>query len=120
MPRLPQQPPLLCTLHCTPLSVWDLASTGLFSDAEGARQGRSVYEILVRLFEAAYRGNRAPLPLYVHTGWLVDNVADVRRFVGERHERGGRPLGDALSGGMGAAVPRFCTPRHFGVYSSCC
>lgn len=81
---------LLCSLCCLPIAhpcihpaaVWDLASTGLFSDAEGARKGRSVYEILTGLFDAAYGGNRAPVPIYVHTGWLVENARDVRSFVG--------------------------------------
>lgn len=70
-------------------AVWDLASTGLFAGGVamggGAAEGGegAVYNTLVGLLEAAYRGNRAPLPVFVHTGWLVANQRDVRRFVGE-------------------------------------
>lgn len=37
---------------------------------------------LLLLPATAYGGNRAPVPLYVHTGWLADSQEDVRRFVG--------------------------------------
>lgn len=33
-------------------AVWDLSSTGLFSGDEGERHGRSVFDILVELFDA--------------------------------------------------------------------
>ncbi|PSC71479.1 polysaccharide deacetylase [Micractinium conductrix] len=43
----------------------------------------SPYEVLKRHFDAAYAGNRAPMPVYVHPFWLRagDNVKELRRFV---------------------------------------
>lgn len=81
--------------------MWDLASTGLFSGDEEARAGHGTYEILVDLFEAAYSGNRAPVPLYVHVDWLVENARDVRRFAGEA-------AGQGLGSEGGAGVRTVC------------
>ncbi len=63
-------------------AVWDMESEGLFSKDASARNGKSVYQVLVGIFDAAYGGNRAPVPLFVHGGWLQENVEDVARFVG--------------------------------------
>lgn len=42
--------------------------------------GDNAYEILKANFDAAYNGNRAPLPIFIHTPWLGDNVNDVKKF----------------------------------------
>lgn len=44
----------------------------------------SAHEILKANFLAAYNGNRAPMPLYVHSFFLRegDNQRDVERFLG--------------------------------------
>lgn len=84
-----------------PAAVWDMESQGLFSEDASARNGKSVYQVLTRVFDAAYEGNRAPVPLFVHGAWLQDNVEDVVRFVGERcvgaasSAVAGRPAGAA-------------------------
>ncbi|PRW33708.1 polysaccharide deacetylase [Chlorella sorokiniana] len=61
--------------------VWDMEPEGLFSEDASARGGKSVYQVLTRIFDAAYEGNRAPVPLFVHGPWLQDNVEDVAQFV---------------------------------------
>lgn len=68
---------------CLPDAVWDMESEGLFSREASSRGGRSVYETLIHIFDAAYDGNRAPVPLFVHGAWLQENVQDVAQFVGK-------------------------------------
>jgi hypothetical protein len=43
-----------------------------------------VYDVLKANFDAAYEGNRAPFPIYVHKFWLTtdDNAEDLQRFAG--------------------------------------
>lgn len=43
----------------------------------------NVYELLKSNFEMAYSGNRAPVPLFVHSPWLEQpkNMKDVQRFI---------------------------------------
>lgn len=42
-----------------------------------------VYGLLKSNFELAYSGNRAPVPLYIHSPWLEqpDNMKDVQKFI---------------------------------------
>ncbi|KAL4421045.1 hypothetical protein ABPG77_007520 [Micractinium sp. CCAP 211/92] len=42
------------------------------------------YSLLKANFDAAYSGNRAPLPIFIHTPWLTSgtNLAGVKKFVG--------------------------------------
>ena len=44
----------------------------------------SVLDVLRANFEAAYAGNRAPLPVFVHGYWLAagDNAEQLGKFVG--------------------------------------
>ena len=41
-----------------------------------------VFSLLKASFDAGYRGNRAPFPLFVHSPYLEDNLEAVTRFVG--------------------------------------
>lgn len=35
-------------------------------------------------FDAAYAGNRAPLPIFIHTPWMTAaRIADLQRFAGK-------------------------------------
>ncbi|KAL4431388.1 hypothetical protein ABPG75_006644 [Micractinium tetrahymenae] len=71
------------TQTCTPeerypglweVPLWVLEVLGLeFTMDVGYYGGRGVYEPLMAAFEAAYRGNRAPLPIFVHTTWVEKN-----------------------------------------------
>lgn len=62
--------------------LWTLSALGLFSMDLGDAN-RSAYAVLKANFDAAYNGNRAPLPIYVHTPWFTPaNVADMKRFAG--------------------------------------
>lgn len=46
--------------------------------------GQGAFDILRANFDAAYNGNRAPMPLFVHAFFLKhgSNLADVERFIG--------------------------------------
>lgn len=60
--------------------------------------GRGVYEPLKAAFELAYNGNRAPLPIYLHTTWVdkdPERVEELERFAGALAgcKRGGRSEG---------------------------
>ncbi|PRW59662.1 polysaccharide deacetylase [Chlorella sorokiniana] len=50
--------------------------------AEG-RSADDVFNILKQNFDAAYNGNRAPIPIFIHTPWLAnrDQLKGVMRFV---------------------------------------
>ncbi|KAL4448992.1 hypothetical protein ABPG77_007709 [Micractinium sp. CCAP 211/92] len=42
----------------------------------------SLYDVLKANFDDIYNGNRAPMPIYVHTPWFnKDRLADLRKFV---------------------------------------
>lgn len=45
--------------------------------------GSDAYDLLKANFDAAYKGNRAPLPIFIHTPWLTsgDNLSGVKKFV---------------------------------------
>ena len=43
-----------------------------------------VHDILKKNFDAAYKGNRAPMPLFIHTPWLEKHVEAVQSFAGGR------------------------------------
>ncbi|KAL4420561.1 hypothetical protein ABPG75_010217 [Micractinium tetrahymenae] len=62
--------------------IWDLvaADASEFSMDYGDASHKP-YDILKANFDAAYNGNRAPMPVYTHTPWLVDHVADMQKFV---------------------------------------
>lgn len=47
--------------------------------------GRGVYEPLRAAFDAAYGGNRAPLPIFIHTTWVEKDpgrLEELKRFAG--------------------------------------
>jgi hypothetical protein len=48
----------------------------------------STFDILKSEFDAAYRGNRAPFPIFIHFYWLdaADNLEQLRKFVGEMQQ----------------------------------
>lgn len=53
-------------------AVWVLQALGLeFTMDVGYYGGRGVYEPLMAAFEQTYNGNRAPLPIFLHTTWQV-------------------------------------------------
>lgn len=61
------------------LSVLDLE----FTMDVGFYGGRGVYEPLMAAFDAAYSGNRAPLPIFVHTTWVEkapSRIEELKRF----------------------------------------
>ncbi|KAL4425399.1 hypothetical protein ABPG75_009415 [Micractinium tetrahymenae] len=61
--------------------VWDLSPTGLFSSDPADRGGRSILEVLNGTFQAAYTGNRAPMPIFVHSSFFTaEGVAAMQRF----------------------------------------
>lgn len=79
--------------------LWPLAAKGLYSMDCGADGLFSVFDILKANFDAAYSGNRAPLPTYIHTPWLsTAHVADMQRFAGGERE-GSRQAALAELGG---------------------
>jgi hypothetical protein len=54
--------------------------------------GKGVYEPLRAAFDAAYGGNRAPLPVYIHTTWVEKDpgrLDELKRFAGGRTGRQG-------------------------------
>lgn len=62
--------------------IWNLWLDGTpYSMDYGS--GSNAYAILKSNFDAAYAGNRAPLPIFVHEPWLKagSNLADLKRFV---------------------------------------
>lgn len=64
--------------------VWQLTETGTaYSMDYGMDSGEDVYKILKDNFKAAYEGNRAPFPIFVHTPWLSESehLKDLKRFV---------------------------------------
>lgn len=73
--------------------VWRLTELGgpfqmdpglSYSGLQPAHGGPSAYDILKANFDAAYTGNRAPMPVYVHSFFLRagNNLQDVQRFLG--------------------------------------
>ncbi|KAL4446727.1 hypothetical protein ABPG77_007971 [Micractinium sp. CCAP 211/92] len=61
--------------------VWDLSPTGLFSTDPADRGGRSILQVLNSTFQAAYKGNRAPMPIFVHSSFFsAEGVAALQRF----------------------------------------
>lgn len=69
---------------CRPTAAaWDLSGNGLFATNASERGGRSVYDTLRQAFDASYAGNRAPLPVYVHSSFFTaENVRDMQQFAG--------------------------------------
>ena len=49
-----------------------------------AASTQPTFDILKANFDAAYSGNRAPMPLYIHTPWLLagDHTSGLQRFIG--------------------------------------
>lgn len=61
-----------------------MSATGLFAVKDDGAMGEDAFDILKAAFNAAYEGNRAPLPIYVHSYWFSNGtVADMQRFAGE-------------------------------------
>jgi hypothetical protein len=64
--------------------VWDLSATGLFALKDDGSMGGDAFRILKSAFDVAYDGNRAPLPIYVHSYWFSNTtVADMQQFTGK-------------------------------------
>lgn len=63
--------------------MWDLSPTGLFSSDPSDRGGRSILQVLNSTFQAAYAGNRAPVPIFVHSSFFSpEGAAAMQRFAG--------------------------------------
>ncbi|PRW56282.1 hypothetical protein C2E21_4979 [Chlorella sorokiniana] len=64
--------------------MWVLQALGLeFTMDVGFYGGRGVYDPLMAAFEQTYNGNRAPLPIFLHTTWVEknpDRVNELERF----------------------------------------
>jgi hypothetical protein len=70
---------------CSLAAVWDFSATGLFALKDDGSMGGDAFRILKSAFDASYGGNRAPLPIYVHSYWFSNStVTDMQRFTGER------------------------------------
>lgn len=71
-----------------PPAVWVLSVLGLeFTMDVGFYGGRGVYDPLMAAFEAAYKGNRAPVPIFVHTTWVQKDpsrLEELKQFAGGR------------------------------------
>lgn len=73
-----------------PAAVWDLSPSGLFSVDPDDRGGRSILEVLNATFRAAYDGNRAPVPIFVHSSFFTpEGLNAMQRFAGEAPRQGG-------------------------------
>ncbi|EFN54021.1 hypothetical protein CHLNCDRAFT_136061 [Chlorella variabilis] len=46
-----------------------------------AKDSRGAYKILKSSFDAAYEGNRAPLPIFIHTSWFEDHLDGMLQFI---------------------------------------
>lgn len=75
-----------------------------------AKDSRGAYKILKSSFDAAYEGNRAPLPIFIHTSWFEDHLDGMLQFIGAQRLR----QCDLLLAfdmcalvGIGAALPLF-------------
>ena len=89
--------------------VYDLnAMGGDFSMDPDAGTNLNLYSLLKANFDAAYNGNRAPLPIYVHTPWFAENnnQALLTKFVGERGSDG--VAGRCQGGGDGMGCVCWC------------
>jgi hypothetical protein len=51
------------------------------------KDGRDSYDILKEAFDAAYGGNRAPLPIFIHTSWFAGHLPGMLRFMGGWQQR---------------------------------
>ena len=44
-----------------------------------------LYSFMKNIFDVSYNGNRAPVPIFIHTPWFNANrTADLVKFRGER------------------------------------
>jgi hypothetical protein len=62
-------------------AVWDLNAYGIYSMDYGDGS-HDALDVLKQNFDAAYSGNRAPLPVFIHSPWLADNLGAMEKFVG--------------------------------------
>ncbi|KAL4459141.1 hypothetical protein ABPG75_014006 [Micractinium tetrahymenae] len=60
--------------------LYDLSADGVYSMDYGD-DSHDAYDVLKANFDAAYDGNRAPMPVYIHSPWLVDHVSDMKKFI---------------------------------------
>lgn len=57
--------------------LWDLTADGTYTMDPGKG---NAYDVLVANFDEAYKGNRAPFPVFIHTPWLEKNRDDMEKF----------------------------------------
>ncbi|EFN51596.1 hypothetical protein CHLNCDRAFT_139978 [Chlorella variabilis] len=89
--------------------VWQLLNDdGVWSMDYGQSPSADAYRVLKNAFDAAYSGNRAPLPIFIHTPWLEEHAGDVKRFLGEAAARGG-----GGSGGGGVCEDEVSDPEAY-------
>ncbi|KAI3430406.1 hypothetical protein D9Q98_005001 [Chlorella vulgaris] len=60
--------------------VWNLDALGSYTMDYGADGKHPVFDLLKANFDAAYGGNRAPMPIFIHTPWLAKNRDAVAAF----------------------------------------
>ncbi|KAI7844630.1 hypothetical protein COHA_001720 [Chlorella ohadii] len=63
--------------------VWQIKQEDSRGQTKGVRSADDLFKILKQNFDAAYNGNRAPLPIFIHTPWLAnkESLRGVMRFV---------------------------------------
>lgn len=63
--------------------VWVLQTSNYPMDAYAMDPGGNVFELLKINFDAAYNGNRAPVPIYMHMPWMTQsaNQKYVQKFM---------------------------------------
>ncbi len=66
--------------------MWETQVLGLeFTMDVGYYGGKGVYAPLKAAFDAAYTGNRAPVPIYIHTTWVEKDpkrLDELKQFAG--------------------------------------
>lgn len=53
--------------------LWVLQTSNYPMDAYAMDPGGDVFQLLKINFDAAYKGNRAPIPIYMHKPWMVED-----------------------------------------------
>jgi hypothetical protein len=69
---------------CSSIGLLRSAPCHLLGPPACSDEAHPVYDVLKANFDAAYEGNRAPFPIFVHKFWLTtdNNAKDLQRFAG--------------------------------------
>ncbi|KAL4440382.1 hypothetical protein ABPG75_003383 [Micractinium tetrahymenae] len=70
--------------------LWVLQTSNYPMDAYAMDPGGDVFQLLKINFDAAYSGNRAPIPIYMHKPWMVEdsNQKYVQQFMDYALQKG--------------------------------